>query len=129
MEGDGVTRPVQPVFGRRSKQILSKGPATMSEIPDTLPDDVEVYGRSPEFTSDNLPAKLQSAHSTKAGTWGLLHVLEGEILYVVEPPRQGERRAAAGETIVIEPETPHHVAFTAPGRMFVEFYRKTAQPA
>ncbi|MGO3934267.1 DUF1971 domain-containing protein [Rhodopseudomonas pseudopalustris] len=53
-----------------------------------------------------MPAGLQSAHSTKSGAWGLLHVLEGEVLYQLKPLYQGERRAGAGETIVIEAEVP-----------------------
>lgn len=62
-------------------------------IPTHIPDGFEAYGRSPEFTPETLPAKLQSAHSTKAGVWALLHIIEGEVLYQLEPPRQGELRA------------------------------------
>ena len=46
------------------------------------------------------------------------------MLYQLEPPYQGERRAGAGETIVIEAEVPHHVTFTEAGRIYIEFYRK-----
>ncbi|CAH1696141.1 conserved hypothetical protein [Hyphomicrobiales bacterium] len=93
-------------------------------IPLQIPVGFEAYGRSPDFTSETLPARLQSAHSTKAGTWGLLHVLEGEVLFQLEAPYRGERRARAGETIVIEAEIPHHVTFTEAGRIYIEFYRK-----
>ena len=51
----------------------------MSTIPTQLPAGFVAYGRSPDFNSENLPAKLRTAHSTKAGTWGLLHVLEGAV--------------------------------------------------
>lgn len=95
----------------------------MSIIPNELPANFEAYGRSPDFTSENLPAKLRSAHSTKAGTWGLLHVLEGKILYQLEAPYSGSALVAAGERVVIESEVPHHVEFVEPGRFFVEFYR------
>jgi hemoglobin len=95
----------------------------MSTIPHELPPGFKAYGRSPDFTSDNLPAKLQSAHSTKAGTWGVLHVLEGVLHYRLESPHQGERVVSAGDTVVIEAEVPHRVEFIEPGRMFVEFYR------
>ncbi len=98
----------------------------MMTIPTQMPAGFEAYGRSPDFTPETLPARLQSAHSTKAGTWALIHVLEGEVLYQLEPPYRGERRAGAGETVVIEAEVPHHVAFTQPGRLYVEFYRKPA---
>jgi len=93
-------------------------------IPDQLPDGFEAYGRSPEFNSENLPAKLQASHATKAGTWGLLHVLEGALLYRLEPPHEDERLVKVGETVVIESEIAHRVQFVEPGRMFVEFYRR-----
>jgi len=101
----------------------------MTTIPTRMPAGFEAYGRSPEFTPETLPSKLQSAHSIKAGTWALIHVLEGELLYQLEAPHHGERRARAGETIVIEAEVPHHVAFTEPGRIYVEFYRKRTDGA
>jgi hemoglobin len=93
-------------------------------IPKELPTGFEAYGRSPDFTPDNMPARLKSAHSTKAGTWGLLRVLEGKIFFQLEAPFEGERLAAAGDSIVIESEVPHHVEFVEPGRFFVEFYRR-----
>jgi hypothetical protein len=31
-------------------------------IPNVLPPGVVSYGRTPDFTSDNLPAKLRTAH-------------------------------------------------------------------
>lgn len=95
----------------------------MTQIPNSLPDGVSAYARSPDFTPDNLPEKLQSAHSVKDGTWGLIHVLEGRILYTLEAPAHGSREVAAGETVVIEPQVPHRVSFVEPGRFFVEFHR------
>lgn len=95
----------------------------MSHIPKTLPAGFVAYSRTMEFTPENLPAKLKAAHSTKAGTWGLLHVLEGKVLYSLEPPQHGEQLAAAGDSVVIEPGVLHHVAFVESGRFYVEFYR------
>lgn len=100
----------------------------MPSIPKALPPGLAAYGRSPDFTPDNLPARLQAAHSTKAGTWGLLHVIAGTVRYTLEPPREGEQIADVGENIVIEPGVLHHVAFVEPGRFFVEFYR-SADPS
>jgi tellurite resistance-related uncharacterized protein len=99
----------------------------MSSIPKELPASLEAYGRSPDFTPDNLPARLQAAHATKAGTWGLLHVLEGKILYQLEAPFEGEQSAAAGERIVIESEVPHKIV--EGGRFFVEFTEGPNSPA
>jgi len=54
---------------------------------------------------------LRAQHSTKSGTWGLLHVLEGQIPYRLEPPRLGGRRLVAGDMVMIEPTIRHHVDF------------------
>jgi hemoglobin len=96
----------------------------MSTIPTEIPTGLTAYARSPDFTPDNLPPRLQAAHSTKAGTWGLLRVLEGKILYQLEIPFEGEQLIAAGECVVIESEVPHHVEFVERGRFFIEFYRR-----
>lgn len=98
----------------------------MSLIPSQLPEGLEAYKRTPDFTPDNLPAALQSQHSTKAGVWGLLHVLEGQVVYRLAPPNEASAIANAGETIVILPEIVHWVEFGIPGRFYVEFYRATA---
>ncbi|MGU3494826.1 DUF1971 domain-containing protein [Xanthobacteraceae bacterium A53D] len=98
----------------------------MYEIPKALPSGLEAYARSPDFTPATLPAKLQAAHSTKHGTWGVLHVLEGRVRFFLEPPHEGSVSIGAGETLVIEQQIPHRVAFEEPGRIFIEFHR--AQP-
>lgn len=95
----------------------------MNAIPDALPAGFIAYARSPDFTPETLPAKLQAAHTTKPGTWALLHVLEGQVLYELEPPRSGQRLVSAGAQLVIEAQVFHHVHFTKPGRIFIEFFR------
>lgn len=95
----------------------------MNAIPDSMPAGFVAYARSPDFTPETLPAKLQAAHTTKSGTWALLHVLEGQVLCELEPPRAGQRLVVAGEQVVIVAQVFHHVRFTVPGRMFVEFFR------
>jgi len=95
----------------------------MPDFPPQLPADAIAYGRSPDFTNENLPDKLRNAHNTKGGTWGLLHVLEGELLFCLEEPQRRECHLVAGDTMVIEPQTLHHVDFIQPGRFYIEFYR------
>lgn len=111
-----------------TKQLDVRKDNTMTILKE-IPAGFEAYGRSPDFTPETLPVRLQAAHSTKAGTWALLHVVEGAILYQLEPPYQGERLARAGETVVIEAQIPHHVSFIEPGRIYIEFYRKSDQNA
>src|SRR5690606_311089 len=56
----------------------------------TLPDAVRPYRRTPVFTEATVPAALLRAHTTKAGTWGRILVLEGRLRYRILSPRSEE---------------------------------------
>jgi len=91
-----------------------------------LPDDVRPYHRTAIFTRDTVPAGLLKAHSTKKGVWGLIHVLEGELLYVVVDERRAATETsliAGGPPGVVEPEILHHVEPREAVRFCVEFHR------
>ena len=89
----------------------------MNGMPDTP------YKSTSIFDEHSLPDALQNAHSTKAGTWGVLEVIAGKLVYVVE--HGGEKRLmTAGERQLIEPEQRHHVELSGPMQMQVHFYRE-----
>ena len=44
------------------------------------------YRSTPVFDQDTLPAALRARHSTKAGVWGVIRVLEGRLCYRVLDP-------------------------------------------
>jgi len=79
------------------------------------------YGSSPVFDEKNLPDALRNEHRTKDGTWGLLRVLEGEVLLVFKDA-DGPLRVTADHPAMIPPQAPHHVEIVGPMRMQVEFY-------
>lgn len=88
---------------------------------ETLPAGVQAYRRTPVFDENSLPAALRRQHQTKAGVWGLIHVLEGRLRYrtfdpdseiVLTPQQQG----------VVRPQQFHEVEPLGPVRMFVEFH-------
>lgn len=95
----------------------------MPAIPVQLPGGLQSYSRSPDFTPETLPAKLRAFHATKAGVWGLIHVIEGTLRYRLEAPRIGEVLAKAGQAVVVEPAVSHRVEFVEPGRFYLEFFR------
>lgn len=81
------------------------------------------YGASPVFDAETLPAALRHAHSTKAGTWGLIRVFEGQVRYCIE--ETGETSLLDAEHPgLIRPQELHHVEAVGPMRMQVEFYRE-----
>ena len=83
----------------------------------------EPYKVTPVWDETTLPDGVRHAHSTKAGVWGLLRVLEGEARLVFhDPARVVEVTPATPGTI--PPRDVHHVELAGPVRMQVEFYRK-----
>ena len=88
---------------------------------DTLPEGLVAYRRTPIFDQDSLPAGLRGRHSTKEGTWGLIVVLEGRLLYrLLDPPL--EQILDPQTSGVVRPTQPHEVEPLGPVRFFVEFY-------
>lgn len=89
----------------------------------TLPEDVRPYQRTPEFTEASVPAGLLKQHSTKAGTWGKIQVLEGRLWYRILAPEAEEILLTPERFGVVEPQVPHEVCPDGPVRFYVEFHR------
>jgi len=92
-----------------------------------MPPDVSPYSRTQDFTETTVPQALLKAHTTKAGAWALIHVLEGRLVYRIEDPR----RPAAEQVLtaqtspgVVEPTILHAVEPLGPVRFYVEFHRR-----
>jgi hypothetical protein len=52
----------------------------------------------------------------------------GAVGFVFEDDAHHRHVVAAGESIVIAPERPHHVELDEPATFAVEFYRTTPEP-
>jgi len=79
------------------------------------------YRSTPVFDENSLPAALRGEHSTKAGVWGVIRVLEGRMrLDYADPP--STRLMEAGEAALCLPQQAHSVAPLGPMRMRVDFY-------
>lgn len=93
----------------------------------TLPPELKAYRRTAEFTASTVPPALLKAHTTKEGTWALIHVLEGRLQYRIEDPRRAASEAIlTPETApgVVEPTILHAVEPLGAVRFFVEFHRR-----
>lgn len=83
----------------------------------------EPYRSTPVFDETSLPAALRGRHSTKAGAWGIVRVLEGWLKLVYLDPES---------ELVLDPQTPglllpgqpHFVELLGPMKMRVEFYNQ-----
>jgi len=83
----------------------------------------EPYKSTPVFDERTLPQALQKAHSTKAGAWGLLEIIAGELIYVIEES-ENRRPMRTGDSQLIEPEQLHHVELVGSMQMQVHFFRE-----
>ena len=97
----------------------------LAEPATRIPTDATAYKRTPDFTQDSVPDGLLKAHATKAGTWGLIRVLQGELAYrIVDDRRRGaELVLRPGCDGVVEPEILHAVEPVGTVRFYVEFFR------
>jgi tellurite resistance-related uncharacterized protein len=79
------------------------------------------YRSTPIFDETSLPAALRREHRTKAGAWGVIRMLEGEVIFTTfDPP--GEQRLTPECPGLILPEQLHFVTPVGPIRMQIEFY-------
>lgn len=86
-----------------------------------LPDGLQEYKRTPEFTELSVPKGLLRDHATRSGTWGMIHVLSGALEYTIT---EGELRTVtlrAGESAAVVPEQKHHVRPVGKVRFHVAF--------
>ncbi len=88
-----------------------------------LPPHLLVYQRTREFSRATIPAGLRRRHTTRAGVWGRICVLEGSLRYRILEPHPEEHVLTPGFSGVVEPEVPHEVEPLGEVRFFVEFLR------
>lgn len=99
----------------------------MTRIHATLPGGLVCTKRTPLFTVETVPEGLLSAHSVKAGVWGLLRVTRGRVRYCLDKEPAETLVVAEGGAAVIEPEALHHVELLdRDSTFFVEFHRAEA---
>ena len=79
------------------------------------------YRSTAVFDEQSLPAALQKEHRTKAGTWGVIRVLEGKAQYRVLDPFS-EAILDAEHPGLVKPEQPHMVTPLGAMQLQVDFY-------
>ena len=83
----------------------------------------EPYRSTPVFDETTLPAALRARHTTKAGVWGIVRVLEGKVkLTYLEPP--SEILLDSDSAGLLLPHEPHFVEPLGAMKMRVDFYNE-----
>lgn len=86
-----------------------------------LPEGLEVYKRTPVFTEESLPAGLRREHTTRAGVWARIEILDGVVDYVVSAPVSASFRLDPSRPGIVAPLLPHHLETSGPFRLRVSF--------
>ena len=92
----------------------------MSEMPSTLIPD----RRTDVFDQETIPEQLTTSHVIAKGEWGMIRVLEGEIvLKQLEPPAE-DTTIVKRIPGVLEPDRTYAFAPSGPVRFFIEYFRE-----
>lgn len=80
------------------------------------------YRSTPVFDNQTLPAALRREHRTRAGVWGVIRVIEGEVR-LTRAGRAGDAEILTSERPgLVQPAETHRVEPLGPMRMRVDFY-------
>ncbi|PZD71150.1 putative S-adenosyl-L-methionine-dependent methyltransferase TehB [Acaryochloris thomasi RCC1774] len=88
-----------------------------------LPFDAISYKKTPVFTQATMPKALLERHSSKAGSWGKIWVLSGQLCYRILTDLPGDYTLTPDLPGIIEPQVFHHVEPMGAVEFYVEFYR------
>ena len=102
-----------------------------TKLPTKFPLDLVKYSQVPKegtyFTKDNIPKGLLHKHSTKRGTWGIIRVFTGRLIYSINNKGEDHYDIDVLDMYtpgMIEPQVLHEVSpLTDDVRFHVEFYR------
>jgi tellurite methyltransferase len=106
----------------RGGRIGASLPCRLCRMP-RLPESALEYQRTAIFDAKTTPLGLRKSHTTKAGVWGQIVVLEGRVLYVIENEHDASFILRPGVEGAIAPTAPHHVDPYEDAKFFVRFLR------
>ncbi len=99
------------------------GPGTRHPAAGVLPPGCKAYRSTPVFTENTIPPGLLRSHRTAPGTWALIHVLEGRLLYRVLAPHSERTLDPSSAPGLVEPGVSHEVVPLESVRFQVEFHK------
>jgi tellurite resistance-related uncharacterized protein len=88
-----------------------------------LPQNKVVYKTTKIFDQNSIPKGILNNHSTKAGTWGKINIVEGFLLYTIQSNPIEEILLSPDKYGVVEPEVIHKVTPKGDVKFFVEFLK------
>ena len=93
--------------GRKSKLGVMLNCVRCEEL--ELPQNLIPYKKTAVFDADSVPTALTLSHSTKAGVWAKIHVLEGGLSYSIAQPLGKTFVLDSAHAGIVIPEVAHSV--------------------
>lgn len=84
----------------------------------------EPYRSTPIFTTKSLPAALRKAHNIKDGTWGVLNLLKGSLIYTIEETGEAQPLNAPARALIVPMQNHYVTPMTDDMEMRVDFYHE-----
>lgn len=94
-------------------------PTWPAPVPDVLAP--QPYKSTPVFSETTLPAGLRREHRTKVGVWGIVRILDGEVILKFADGTP-EQRLTPAQCGLLLPDQPHWVEPVGAMHMQVDFY-------
>lgn len=123
MPGGKPCLSIVPFITSQSIIPASRLTPIMPTTSDCRPDMAAPYRSTPIFDETSLPTALRTRHSTKAGVWGMVHVLEGQLKLTYLDP-VSEILLGPSMPGRLLPEQPHFVEPLGAMKMRVDFYKE-----
>ena len=89
-----------------------------------FPDNLTPYRKTAIFDKAFLQRLGPTSYTTKVGSWGLIHVLEGVLIYTIEHPVSQRHKITRDKKGVIPPDTSYNITTTENVQFYVEFFLK-----
>ncbi|TVQ93228.1 MAG: DUF1971 domain-containing protein [Deltaproteobacteria bacterium] len=109
---------------RRTLGELRAGVERLQEL--VGPDPRRTPTRILTFKAKEIPEGLLREHNLKAGTWGLLELLSGELTFIDD--REQRTSMVAGDSIVVPPVLPHRIEPSEDAAIRISFFAAPPLP-
>lgn len=113
-------------IGERLNRAMHGPDAVAAIVSDAQSQTLEPYRRSQIFDQTTLPTGLLKRHATKAGTWAVIKIIEGQVVLHYDGetalPSRHLHQSMPG---FIAPLQPHHLELVGPVRLQIEFFDRS----
>ncbi len=105
---------------RKLGQVLNCVRCDRLELPEAL----SVCETTPEYSEKTIPLALRKNHVKYPGKWGIIHVLEGLLIYAVRSADTRQYELKQGEKGIIVPGMPHQLVASGSVSFYIEYFTK-----